>query len=424
MEEIMKLSQLAETLIGSEIVKLGNEINERIRQGETIYNYTIGDFNSEHFPIPKQLEDLIIKAYQEGKTNYPPADGILALRQAVSQYIQHYLNLQFNANEILIASGGRPLIYAAFRSIVDKEDTVIYATPSWNNNHYTHFTEGKHVVIEALPENKFMPTAEQIAPYIKEAVLLAINTPLNPTGTTMSQAELAKICQLVVDENNRRTAEQKKLYILFDQMYWPLCFNNIKHITPLHTHPELKPYTIFIDGISKVFSATGVRVGWSLAPALIVNKMKAILSHVGAWAPMAEQHAVAQYLTQFEVIDNYVNTFIQNIQQRLQLFYNGIETMRLKQIPVKAIQPEGAMYLSLSISAINATTPDGEVLSTQKSVTDYVLNKAKLAIVPFTSFGSTPLSSWYRLSVGTCSLQEIPVVLASLETALSELKYA
>jgi aspartate aminotransferase len=91
-----KLSNLAETLIGSEIVKLGNAINERIRNGETIYNFTIGDFNPNIFPIPAELAQLIIEAYQHHYTNYPAAEGILELRQAISQFIQEREGLHFS----------------------------------------------------------------------------------------------------------------------------------------------------------------------------------------------------------------------------------------------------------------------------------------------------------------------------------------
>ena len=116
----MKLSQLAETLIGSEIVKLGNAISERIRDGEKIYNFTIGDFDPAVFPIPRQLEEEIIDAYKKHYTNYPPADGIPELRNAVSSFIKEWEGIEYANNEILIAAGGRPLILTIFKTIVDR----------------------------------------------------------------------------------------------------------------------------------------------------------------------------------------------------------------------------------------------------------------------------------------------------------------
>jgi aspartate aminotransferase len=305
----MKLSHLSETLIGSEIVKLGGEIREKIRQGAKIYNFTVGDFDPSIFPIPKELEDEIVEAYRKHFTNYPAAEGNLDLREAIHTFIKNEEGLEYDINEILVASGGRPLIYATFRAICDKGDKVIYAVPSWNNNHYTHFVEGQHIVIEAGAESNFMLTAASLAPYIKEAALIALCSPQNPTGTTFSKTELEAICDLVIAENNRRGESEKKLYVLYDQMYWHLTYGDIKHHDPVSLRPEMRSYTIYIDAISKVFAATGVRVGWSMGPATVINKMKAILTHVGAWAPMAEQKAVAVYLSKTESIKQYLLYF-------------------------------------------------------------------------------------------------------------------
>src|SRR5688572_15721458 len=116
----MKLSNLAETLIGSEIIKLGGEIKERIRRGERIYNYTIGDFDPLIFPIPQELEDGIVEAYRQHFTNYPAAEGNLDLRESIALFLKDYQNLDYGLDEILVASGGRPLIYAIYRTICDK----------------------------------------------------------------------------------------------------------------------------------------------------------------------------------------------------------------------------------------------------------------------------------------------------------------
>ena len=209
----MKLSHLSHTLIGSEIVKLGGEIRERIRKGERIFNFTVGDFDPNIFPIPKELEEGIVEAYRNHFTNYPLGEGNLDLREAVSAFANQYQGLEYNTNEVLIASGGRPLIYALFRAICDAGDKVIYAVPSWNNNHYIHFVESEHVVIEAKPENNFMPTADEIKPHIRDAVFLAFCSPQNPTGTTFRKEELKRICELVLEENKRRGDAEKKNFM-------------------------------------------------------------------------------------------------------------------------------------------------------------------------------------------------------------------
>ncbi|MGI8633936.1 MAG: pyridoxal phosphate-dependent aminotransferase, partial [Segetibacter sp.] len=413
----MKLSNLAETLIGSEIVKLGNAISERIRNGEKIYNFTIGDFDPQIFPIPGELEAEIIQAYRSHYTNYPPADGILELRNSVSSFLNEWEGLAYNSNEILIAAGGRPLIYTIFKTIVDKGDKVIYATPSWNNNHYVHMTDGVHCMIDATPENNFMPLASDIEKHINGATLICLCSPQNPTGTTLRKEELEKICDLVLEENKRRTDGEKKLYVMYDQMYWTLTYGNTEHYNPVTLRPEMKEFTIFVDGISKAFAATGVRVGWAFGPSLIIAKMKAILSHLGAWSPMAEQKATAKYLLQKENIERYLLHFKSEIEERLRRIYEGFCALKKEGFKVDAVSPQAAIYLTIKVDLTGKTAKNGKVLQTQSEVTDYLLSEAKLAVVPFYAFGAETTSSWYRFSVGPCKKEEIDEMIGKLREA-------
>ncbi len=417
----MKLSHLSETLIGSEIVKLGGEIKEKIRQGERIYNFTVGDFDPSIFPIPKELEDAIVEAYRKHFTNYPAAEGNLDLREAIHSFIKDEQGLDYGTNEILVASGGRPLIYAVFRAVCDKGDKVIYAVPSWNNNHYTHFVGGDHILIEAKAQNNFMPTADEILPHIKEATLISLCSPQNPTGTTFRKEVLEAICDMVIEENKRRGQGEKKLYVMYDQMYWHLTYGNIEHHNPVSLRSEMREYTIFIDAISKVFAATGVRVGWSMGPSAVINKMKVILTHVGAWAPMAEQKAVAHYLSKREDIKIYLTGFKKGIEERLQGIYNGFRQLKNEGLPVDAITPEAAIYLTIKIDLTGKKTLEGKLLTDQSEATAYVLNEAGLAVVPFYAFGAERISPWYRLSVGTCKKEEIQEMIGKLRDCLKKL---
>lgn len=416
-----KLSQLAQTLIGSEIVALGAVIKEKIKQGNKIYNYTIGDFDSSVFPIPQELENEIVDAYKQRNTTYPPAEGIAELREAVASFIKEREGLEYSNNEILIAAGGRPLIYTAFRAIVDKGDKVIYPVPSWNNNHYVHFNEGEHVVVECKKENNFMPTAAEIKPHIKGASLIAVCSPLNPTGTTFTKNELEAICNLVVEENESRGTDEKKLYLLYDQIYWTLTFGDTQHYNPVSLNPKMKAYTIFIDGISKAFAATGVRVGWSMGPEHLINKMKAINSHVGAWAPMAEQKAVSKFLLQKDNLDNWFTNFKAAVSERLERIYAGFQQLKKEGFTVDAVAPQAAIYLTIQIDLTGKKTAEGKLLETQADVTAYILNEAKIAVVPFYAFGAGKNSNWYRLSVGTCKTEEIDEMLMQLKEALKKL---
>lgn len=417
----MKLSHLSETLIGSEIVKLGGDIREKIRQGEKIFNFTVGDFDPSIFPIPSALEEEIIAAYRSHFTNYPAAEGNLDLRESISAFIHNREQLDYSVDEILVASGGRPLIYAAYRAICDEGDKVIYAVPSWNNNHYTHFIGAEHVVVQTTAENKFMPVAADILPHLKGASLIALCSPQNPTGTTFTREMLLGICEMIIAENASRKDGEKKLYLLYDQMYWHLTFGNIVHYDPVSLKPEMKNYTVYIDAISKVFAATGVRVGWAMGPANIIAKMKAILTHVGSWAPMAEQKAVAKFMKMTGDIDQYLVHFKKEVEDRLKAIYEGFMALKKKGYAVDAIAPEGAIYLTIKID-LAGKRAEGRELGSQADVTQYLLEEAKLAIVPFYAFGAEKTSPWYRLSVGTCKKEEISKMIGQLEDALTKIR--
>ena len=417
-----KVSEMAEKLVGSEIIKLAGEVKEKIKQGEKIYNLTIGDFNPKIFPIPTELKQEIIAAYQNDETNYPPANGVLELRESVSTYLHTRAGLEYDADQVLISGGARPLIYATFQTILDPDDTVIFPVPSWNNNHYSHLTRAKQILIEATAENNFMPTAADLKPHISEANLIALCSPLNPTGTVFTENGLAEICDLILEENKKRGASKKPVYLMFDQIYWQLTHGETRHFDPVSINSDMKNYTIYIDGISKAFAATGVRVGWAFGPQKLINKMKAILSHVGAWSPKAEQVATAKYLDQDDATDDYLFKINVEISKRLNAFHEGFTTLKNEGFQLDSIPPQAAMYLTVKFDLAGKTTADGKLLESTPDVTKYLLDEAGLAIVPFYAFGASKKSTWYRLSVGTSVYEEIDELFVRLKAALSKLK--
>ena len=416
----MKVSKIAQNLIGSEIIKIGNQVNELKAQGAEIANLTIGDLDSNIYPIPAQLKEEIQKAYQNNLTNYPPANGLLSLRKSVSKDLKNRWNLEYSAEEILIAGGSRPLIYATFKTIVDDGDKVVYPIPSWNNNHYAYLTNAEKIEVETSRSNNFLPTAEDLKPHLEGAVLLALCSPLNPTGTMFTKEQLTEICKLVLEENKKRGENEKPLYLMYDQIYAMLTFGQ-KHFNPVSLFPELKEYTIFIDGTSKCFAATGVRVGWSFGPAAVIDKMKALLGHVGAWAPKPEQQAVSTFLNDTESVELFVNDFKGKIAESLSVLHHGIQDMKSRGFAVESIQPMGALYLTIEIDYLGKTKPDGSQILDSSDLVFYLINEAGVALVPFSAFGNSRNMPWFRASVGGLSLNEIQKMLPRLENALSKL---
>jgi aspartate aminotransferase len=168
-------------------------------------------------------------------------------------------------------------------------------------------------------------------------------------------------------------------------------------------------------------AATGVRVGWAFGPKKIIDKMKSILGHVGAWSPKAEQMASARFLQNETAVDRFLGDFKKQLEDRLVGVYNGIQTLKSEVLQVDAIAPMAAIYLTVKFDLKGKTTADGHVLDTTEAVTNYLLSEAKLAVVPFYAFGASKSSPWYRLSVGTATMNDVTESIASLRVALNKL---
>jgi aspartate aminotransferase len=416
-----RVSRMADGLIGSEILKIAADVRAMVAEGRAICNLTVGDFAPSQFPIPEFLEKGIEEELRRGETNYPPADGVAALRQGVVDFYRKWLGLEYPLESILVTGGSRPGIYATYCALVDPGDTVVYPVPSWNNNHYCHLTGAVGLPVACSSDDAFLPTAERLEGAVRDARLLALNSPLNPTGTAFTADMLADICDLVLAENRRRAAHQRPLFVMYDQVYWMLTFGATRHVDPVSLRPEMAPYTIYIDGISKAFAATGLRVGWTAGPPDVTAKMASIVGHVGAWAPRPEQIATARMLGSEEAITSYHSTMKQQVQQRLDLLYAGISEMSADGLPVESISPMGAIYLSVRFALRGMRTRGGDRLGTNEDIRRYLLRRAELAIVPFQAFGMTEESGWFRLSVGAVSADEIQQMLPRLREALEEL---
>ena len=419
-----RVSTMAAGLIGSEILKIAGDIQALQREGVEVCNLTVGDFRPAQFRIPDKLEQGIRDALAAGQTNYPPSNGLLELREAVQRFYARELGLGYTTDSVLIAGGGRPCIYAAYRALVDAGDTVAYPVPSWNNNHYCHMLGATKLPITCGVESSFLPTREAVIESLPKARMLCLNSPLNPTGTAFTKDALQGICEAIVDENRRREQTgARPLYLLFDHIYWTLTFAGVEHFTPPQLVPEMARWTVFVDGISKAFAATGVRVGWAVGPVDVIGRMSAILGHVGAWAPRAEQLATVRLLDDPDAIARFHAGFKAGVLGRLQRLHEGFTKLRDEGLPVDAIAPMGAIYLTVRVAPFGKTTPGGALLETNEDVRKYLLDAARVAVVPFQAFGTGDAGQgWFRLSVGAVSEDEIDAALPRLAAALGALR--
>jgi len=417
-----RVSRMAAELVGSEILTIAAEIRARKAAGQAICNLTVGDFDPAQFAIPRGLRDEIVAALDAGHTNYPPSEGLPELRQAVARLYQRELGLAVEPKNVLVAGGARPLLYVAYRTLLDAHERVVYPTPSWNNNHYVHLAGAEGLAVPCRAEARFLPTAAELAPHLPGARLLALCSPLNPTGTAFDRETLAAIAHAVVAENGaRRARSERELFLLYDQVYWKLVAPDAEHVTPTALVPECADVTVYVDAISKAFAATGLRVGWAVGPADVIERMSAVLGHVGGWAPRAEQLATAKFLDDTAAAQRFLAPFRAAVNARLARLHAGFEALRQKGFAVVSLPPQGAIYLSARLAPFGKTTPAGTKLTNGEDVRRYLLEHAQLGLVPFRAFGVDTDEGWFRLSVGAVSLEEIDAALPRLARALAAL---
>ena len=419
-----RLSKLSQTLRGSAILGIAGEVRALVKEGRQILDLTVGDFSSKQFRIPRELEDGIVDALRAGESTYPPPIGLDSLRAAVREFYRRQLGLDYPIESFLICAGARPAIYATYRALVDPGDRVVFGVPSWNNDYYCEMMGAEAVTLECDARTNFHPTAEMLRPHVRGARMIALNSPLNPTGTLMSAEQLSAICDLVLEENARRGPNERPLYVMYDQVYWMLTSGGAKHVDPVTLRPAMMPYVVLVDAISKAFAATGLRVGWAVAPPEIIKPMNAILTHVGAWAPRPEQVASAKLLSDHVAVDEYIANMRHETGLRLDAVYDGLSAMQRDGLPVECVRPEGAIYVSARFALHGMRTPDGTMIESDEDARKYLLNSVGLAAIPFNAFGSQSDAGWFRLSIGVVSVEQITAVLPKLRAAIEVLEPA
>lgn len=412
------LSDIAHGLRESGILRVTRHVRGMIARGEKVVNLTVGDFDPRYFPIPQKLVEEIQAAVGRGETNYPTPEGMLPLRQAISDYVYRTAGVRYPVEAIVVCSGGRPVLYGAYRAILNPGDKVLYSVPSWQNDAYSWLTGAESIEIEACLETGFQPTLLQLAPHLSKAAMLCLCSPGNPTGTVMTAEQLTEILEAVVEENRtREAAGRRPLFVLHDQMYGALVTEGQKHTYPAAAVPESARYVISADGVSKAYAGTGLRLGWMLVPPAIGARIRDLLSHAGAWAPRAEQMAAAKFLNDPEAIAEFRADMDARLRARLRALHEGFQDLKRDGYPVASINPQGAIYFSACF-ALHGSNFGGNQLETDDDIRVLLLEQAGIAVVPFQAFGVRGNTGWFRLSVGAVSMDEIREMFPQIRSLL------
>lgn len=413
------------TMEGSRILAAASEARTLKATGVDVCDLTVGDYSPEQFRAPDSFLADLEAEVSAGRNNYPPSDGIPELQKAVTEFYEREMGIRFPDKSAVICGGARPPIYTVFRTLLRPGDKVAYPVPSWNNDYYTRLCNAIPAPIRTSAETNFMPTAAQVKETIadKSVMLFCLNSPLNPCGTVITRETLAEICRVILAENKMRSEfGWRPVFFMFDQVYWPLVFGEGQHHHPLALVPELAPWTIYIDGISKWLVGTGLRLGWAIVPSYLYDPIRDFLGHMGAWAPRPVQAATAKFMADPIAFTTFQQTLRVQVQERLNLVQHHFKAMQDADLPVSIMEPQGAIYASVGINLVGRTTPDGKTLHTNNDIRRYLLNTAHVALVPFQAFGFAEDTGWFRISVGAVGTSSLAEGLKRMRAAIEAVR--
>ena len=236
----------------------------------------------------------------------------------------------------------------------------------------------------------------------------------------MSEQQLGDILHAVVAENRmRETSGKRPVFVLHDQMYGALVSKGQKHVYPAAVVPEAARYVISADGVSKAYAGTGLRLGWMLVAPAVGARIRDLLSHAGAWAPKAEQNAVAGFLNDEQAIAEFRVQMDGRLRERLNAMQDGFSALKAEGLPVDSINPQGAIYFSAQFR-LHGKTVDGRSIETDEDIRVLLLERAGVAVVPFQAFGVRGDTGWFRLSAGSVSMDEIHEMFPRIRALLGD----
>jgi aspartate aminotransferase len=384
-------------------VKISQKAREMRKNGVDVISLSSGE---PDFDTPDHIKNFAIQAINDGFTKYTPVDGTDELKEAIVKKFKNENNITFENENISVAGGGKHIIYNLFMSSINKNDEVIIPSPYWvSYPDIVRLCGGKPVVCETTFEKGFKITADELEKKItNKTKWFIINSPSNPTGAVYSAQELKKISELLIKYPN--------IQILSDDIYEHVLYGDMKFTNILNVEPNLYKRTFIVNGVSKVFSMTGWRIGYGAGDKSFIKSMSKIQSQCTT-NPCSISQMAAMYALQKDkkFLDEWLVRFDERKNFLLD-FFRSVDGF-------KAYKPEGAFYLYVSCEGfIGKTYGVDKIIKDDYDFANFLLNNAKVAVVPGIAFGKSP---YFRLSYAT-SLQELQKACDQIKESLKSLK--
>jgi len=320
--------------------------------------------------MPKAVTEEAIRALNKGLTKYTQVDGITELKVQIQKKLDLENGLKYDLNEIIVGSGAKQIIFNAIMAFVNPGDEVIIPAPYWvSYPEMVRFAQGEPKVIEGSEENNFKIKPKDLEKAIsKKTKAIFLNSPSNPTGSVYTKEELIQIGNVLKD---------KQLLIISDEIYEKIIYDSEKHYSIASLCPFLKDNTLVVNGLSKAYSMTGMRIGYGAALKEVINPLKKIQSH-----STSNANSIAQYasVAAFESCEEFHENLAKLFNERRDFMFNRLE--EIGGFNVK--KPKGAFYFFPNIEYYLNNGFKSDI-----DFCDFLLEKAQVAIVPGSAFGSS-----------------------------------
>lgn len=357
-------------------------------QGMNVIHFEIGE---PDFDTPRNIINSAKKALEDGLTHYSTAQGYLPLREEIAKYAKEYKNVDTSVDEIVVTPGGKPIIYYAFMALVNAGDEIIYPDPGFPiYKNLIHFLDGVPVPINIKEENDFRLDIDELKSKItNKTKLIILNSPANPTGGVLRATDIEKIANAI---------KGKGIYVLSDEIYERIIYEGkVKSIASI---PEIKDWSIILDGFSKTYAMTGWRLGYGIMNKDLAKKMTDLMINSNSCVATFIQVAGVEALSgpQEEVFD-----FIEEFRRRRDIIVNGLNSIE----GFYCKKPMGAFYAFPNITGTGMKS---------NGLADYLLNNAGVATLAGSGFGEMG-EGYLRLSYAN-SIENIELALERIDKAM------
>lgn len=395
------LADRVNEICASPTMMVAAEAKKLKSEGVDVIDLSMGE---PDFHTPHNIKDAGINAIEENRTRYTLNQGTNELRIAISAKLKRDNNLDYNLNEIIVSSGAKQSVYNSILATVNPGDEVIIPAPYWvSYPAMVSLAGGKTVVVDTDEKTCFKINPEQLLSVItSKTKMLILCNPSNPTGSAYSKKELEAIAEIVLKNN---------FYVLVDEIYEKLVYDDFEFTSFASIDPELKKKTILVNGISKSYAMTGWRIGYTAAPENVVNAINKIQSHTTSHASSISQHAAIEAVAGPQYV---ISEMLEEFRNRREYFYHELTSIK----GITCYKPEGAFYLFPNIS--NYLHTKSNILKVENSFdfAMHLLYEAHIAVVPGSAFGK---EGYLRLSYAT-SMEHLHEAIFRLKKALNKIQ--